>query len=89
MPVSPICRRSSCPTHGADHHAAGLSVYPSSSTADAQWVILKPLLPPAGNTTDKDGPQRSIPDASPWMRSSTWPAAGSPGARCPATSRPR
>ncbi|MGH3602547.1 MAG: IS5 family transposase [Pseudonocardiaceae bacterium] len=43
-------------------------VYPSSSITDAQWAVLKPLLPPPGNITDRGGrpekhPRRTILDA--------------------------
>jgi transposase len=42
--------------------------YPSSSTTDAQWRILEPLLPPPGTTRGKGGrpekhPRRLILDA--------------------------
>jgi transposase len=42
--------------------------YPSSSMTDAQWVILAPLLPRPGNSTDKGGrpekhPRRLVLDA--------------------------
>jgi transposase len=52
--LSPIAACSSCPTReGAPGHRC--QVYPSSSTTDAQWAILEPLLPPPGNRAGKGG----------------------------------
>ena len=45
MPSSPISPCPSCPPHAAGGH--GCAVY-SSSVTDAQWAILEPLLPAAG-----------------------------------------
>jgi transposase len=52
---------------------------------DTQWAIVEPLLPPPGNTTIRAAGRRNIRAGSSWTRSSTWPEAGSPGGRCPAT----
>ena len=69
MPVSPQCSCVSCPTHrpSPSGSSAG-AVYPSSSITDAQWRVLGPLLPAAGNTGGKGGcpekhPRRLILDA--------------------------
>jgi transposase len=54
--LSPACVCSSCPAH-----PAGVSgpptcgFYPSSSLTDAQWAIIEPLLPAAGNTAGRGG----------------------------------
>ena len=37
------------------HSARRCSSYPSSSTSDAQWALLEPLLPAPGNTGDRAG----------------------------------
>jgi transposase len=64
--LSPVCACSSCPTH---HTAVTpCPYYPSSSTSDAQWRILEPLLPPPGTASGKGGrpekhPRRLILDA--------------------------
>ena len=50
MPSSLIAVCSSCPA--ADHLCR---VYPSSSTTDAQWALLEPLLPAPGNTNGRGG----------------------------------
>lgn len=68
MPVSLTCLCLSCPAHGGSGDATRrCSVYPSS-TSDAQWALLEPLLPPPGNTGGKGGraekhPRRLVLDA--------------------------
>jgi transposase len=68
VPVSPTCVCLSCPTHGESPGLVGsYPVYPSSTT-DAQWRLVEPLLPPAGNTGGKGGrtekhPRRLVLDA--------------------------
>jgi transposase len=64
--VSLACQCSSCLAHGGS--VATPPPCPSSSMTDAQWAVLQPLLPPAGNTTGKGGrpekhPRRIILDA--------------------------
>lgn len=55
MSVSPTCLCLSCPTHGGwPAVSRPCPVYPSS-TSDAQWTLLEPLLPPPGNTGGKGG----------------------------------
>lgn len=69
MSVSPICQCLSCPTHGAGLPSpSSCPFYPSSSMTDAQWAMLAPLLPHAGNTAGKGGrpekhPRRLVLDA--------------------------
>jgi transposase len=65
--LSPACSCLSCPTHGGGVVAA-CPFYPSSSITDAQWAILEPLLPAAGNTRGRGGrgekhPRRRVLDA--------------------------
>jgi transposase len=51
----------SCPAHGESSAATGpCPVYPSS-TSDAQWALLEPLLPPPGNTGGKGGRREKYP----------------------------
>jgi transposase len=63
------CQCLSCPAHGGlVATPLPCPVYPSSSMTDAQWAVLQPLLPPAGNTAGKGGrpekhPRRMILDA--------------------------
>jgi transposase len=67
MSSSRACTCLSCPAHaGAD--ASPCPVYPTSSMTAAQWAVLEPLLPPAGNTGGKGGrpekhPRRAVLDA--------------------------
>lgn len=68
MPVSPTCLCLSCPDHGEPSTAARRCPAYPSSTSDAQWALLEPLLPPPGNTGGKGGrdekhPRRLILDA--------------------------
>jgi transposase len=69
MSVSPTCQCLSCPAHGEPCAAPPVCpFYPSSSTTDAQWEVLQPLLPPPGNTAGKGGrpekhPRRIVLDA--------------------------
>src|ERR1700736_813830 len=68
MPVSPTCVCLSCSTHGASPGTVGLCRGYPSSTTDAQWRLLEPLLPPAGNTGGSGGrnekhPRRLVLDA--------------------------
>lgn len=68
MSLSFACVCSSCPTHPVPTTPAPCPFYPSSSTTDAQWRILEPLLPPPGTTRGKGGqpekhPRRLILDA--------------------------
>lgn len=65
MSLSPVCVCLSCPAHDSGK-SSGL--YPSSSMTNAQWAIVEPLLPPAGNTGGKGGrpekhPRRLVLDA--------------------------
>ena len=68
MSVSPTCACLSCPAHRESTTAVRpCPVYPSSTT-DAQWALLEPLLPPAGNIAGKGGrnekhPRRLVLDA--------------------------
>lgn len=68
MSVLPTCTCLSCPAHRGVSPAAGpCRVYPSS-TSDAQWALLQPLLPAPGNTGGKGGraekhPRRLVLDA--------------------------
>ena len=60
MSSSPSCSCSTCPTHTGtgSRRAAGAprcEVYPASATTDAQWAVIQPLLPPAGNTAGRGG----------------------------------
>jgi len=66
MPVLPACACLSCPAH-RESSGRVCRVYPSS-TSDAQWALLEPLLPPPGNTAGKGGrrekhPRRPVLDA--------------------------
>jgi len=68
MPVSPTCLCLSCPDHGESRAATRLCPAYPSSTTDAQWSLLEPLLPPPGNTGGKGGrdekhPRRLVLDA--------------------------
>lgn len=62
------CRCLSCPAHSTScGRTPGRARYPSS-TSDAQWALLEPLLPPPGNTGGRGGrgekhPRRLILDA--------------------------
>jgi transposase len=67
VPSLPACSCLSCPVHDRGP-AASCPVYPSSSITDAQWAVLEPLLPAAGNTTGRGGrperhPRRLVLDA--------------------------
>jgi transposase len=68
MSVSSTCLCLSCPTHGESARTLRpCPAYPSSTT-DAQWRLLEPLLPPAGNTGGMGGrnekhPRRLVLDA--------------------------
>lgn len=55
MSSSFICSCLSCPTHQGPATTVAGRVYPSSSMTDTQWAIIKPLLPPLGNTTGRGG----------------------------------
>jgi transposase len=50
---SPTCTCLSCPVHDRGP-VRSCRVYPSSTT-DAQWAVLEPLLPPPGNTRGRGG----------------------------------
>ena len=68
MSVSPVCSCLSCPTHRGSPQGPACGFYPSSSMTDAQWELLEPLLPPAGNTGGHGGrpekyPRRRMLDA--------------------------
>ncbi len=70
MPVSPTCLCPSCPAHtgAAAATPTPCPFYPTSSMTDAQWRVIKPLLPPPGNTAGKGGrpekhPRRTVLDA--------------------------
>lgn len=54
MSSSPTCTCLSCPIHDRGP-VPSCRVYPSSSTTDAQWAVLEPLLPPPGNTRGRGG----------------------------------
>jgi transposase len=63
--VSLTCSCSSCPAHG---QGPTCPFYPSSSLTDPQWALLRPLLPPPGNTAGQGGrpekwPRRLVLDA--------------------------
>lgn len=55
MSSSLTCSCLSCPVHPETGKDSSQPVYSSSSMTDAQWAIIEPLLPPAGNTTGKGG----------------------------------
>lgn len=56
MPVSPKCACSSCPAHRRGDRTPGRRpFYPSSDLTDAQWALIGPLMPPAGNQGGKGG----------------------------------
>lgn len=73
MSSSPTCACLSCPQHQGlltswRARARRCEVYRSSATTDAQWALIAPLLPPAGNTTGHGGrpekwPRRLVVDA--------------------------
>lgn len=69
MSVSPTCLCLSCPAHREPLTTPPrCPFYPSSSMTDAQWALLRPLLPPPGNTAGKGGrpekhPRRIVLDA--------------------------
>ena len=67
MPSSPACTCLSCPVHDRGP-ATRCGVYPASSITNAQWAVLEPLLPAAGNTRGRGGrpekhPRRRVLDA--------------------------
>jgi len=66
--VSLTCQCLSCPAHAGLGSLLPCPFYPSSSMTDAQWAVLAPLLPIAGNLGGKGGrrekhPRRVILDA--------------------------
>ena len=67
MPSSLVCTCPSCPAHHRGD-LARCQVYPASATTDAQWALIEPLLPAAGNTAGRGGrgekwPRRLVVDA--------------------------
>jgi hypothetical protein len=72
---SPVCSCLSCPAHpnGSPIRSSRLvacGFYPSSSMTDAQWALIEPLLPPAGNTGGRGG----RPEAHPRRRACSTPS---------------
>lgn len=69
MSVSLACQCLSCPAHGESLDVVRVCpFYPSSSVDDAQWAVLRPLLPPPGNAAGRGGrpekhPRRVVLDA--------------------------
>src|SRR3954451_1061435 len=73
VPSSPVCSCLSCPAHPngspiGSSRLVACGFYPSSSMTDAQWALIEPLLPPAGNTGGRGGrpeahPRRRVLDA--------------------------
>ena len=67
--MSRACQCWSCPDHRESLTTPPPCPFsPSSSTTDAQWAVVEPLLPPPGNTTGRGGrpekhPHRVILDA--------------------------
>jgi transposase len=67
--VSLVCSCVSCPAHpGSAGRPASCGFYPSSSTTDAQWKLIEPLLPAPGSTRGRGGrpekhPRRLVLDA--------------------------
>jgi len=60
MPVLPACSCLSCPAHTPPIQAqepttTRCGTYPSSSITDAQWRVIEPLLPAAGNAGGRGG----------------------------------
>ncbi len=62
MSVSLDCSCLSCPAHPNEaSKTVTCGVYPSSSITDAQWTVIEPLLPPAGNTRGRGGRPEKYP----------------------------